>query len=124
MALIVNKLPDVHVSPSELARLQDEYSKAFMFYAGTPPDCEEWAIGKIQGANKYRAAGLRASLPEHLQAAYAGIGDRGAHGAGAEGVQRDRHRLGTGEPPATGAKAEHNDEEDEVTHAGIMNAPA
>ena len=48
MPIHVTKTPDIEVSASELRRLRDEYAQAFMFYAGTPPDFEEWAIAKIQ----------------------------------------------------------------------------
>jgi len=39
---IIDEQPDIHLTASEHARLQDEYRKAFMFYAGTPPTFESW----------------------------------------------------------------------------------
>ena len=48
MPIHITKTPDVHISASELRRLRAEYEQAFMFYAGTPPDFEEWAIARIQ----------------------------------------------------------------------------
>ena len=48
MPIHVTKTPDVYISASELRRLWDEYQQVFMFYAGTRPDFEEWAIARIQ----------------------------------------------------------------------------
>ena len=48
MPLHVIKTPDVYISASDLARLRAEYQRAFMMYAGTPPDFEEWAISKMK----------------------------------------------------------------------------
>lgn len=39
---ISDEKPDVVVTESELRRYKDEYQKAFMFYAGTPPSLEEF----------------------------------------------------------------------------------
>ena len=58
MAIHVKKTPDIEVSASELRQLRDEYAQAFMFYAGTPPDFEEWAIARIQ-----RERAVRPSSP-------------------------------------------------------------
>jgi hypothetical protein len=38
--------PDVYLTESELARLQDEYRQAFSFYAGTPPTFNAWVAQK------------------------------------------------------------------------------
>lgn len=48
MSIHITKTPDVHISASEYQRLLAEYERSFMFYAGTPPDFEEWAIARIQ----------------------------------------------------------------------------
>ena len=42
MTIKIIKQPDVHVTESELARYQDEYQQAYMFFAGTPPTLEEF----------------------------------------------------------------------------------
>jgi len=48
MPIIVTKMPDIHVSASELRRLQHDYAQAFSMYCGPLPDFEEWAIARIQ----------------------------------------------------------------------------
>ena len=48
MPIHVKETPHVTISASELRRLKAEYEQAFMMYAGTPPDFEEWAIARIQ----------------------------------------------------------------------------
>lgn len=45
---IIDEGPDIHLTASEHARLLDEYQKAFMFYAGTPPTFESWVRGRQQ----------------------------------------------------------------------------
>lgn len=42
MAIKIIKSPDVYLTASQLARYRDEYRTSFSFYAGTPPDFEEW----------------------------------------------------------------------------------
>lgn len=53
MGIHVIKTEDVHISASELRRLRAEYQQAFMMYAGTPPDFEEWVIARIKREGKY-----------------------------------------------------------------------
>ena len=36
--------PVLHLTADEYARYMDEYRKAFMFYAGTPPTFESWVV--------------------------------------------------------------------------------
>ena len=48
MTIHVIKTPDVYISASGYKRLQAEYQQAFMVYAGTPPDFDEWAIARIR----------------------------------------------------------------------------
>ena len=48
MSIHIIKTPDVHISASEYRRLLAEYERNFMFYGGTPPCFEEWAIARIQ----------------------------------------------------------------------------
>jgi hypothetical protein len=50
---IVDEQPgsgDVFLTANEHARLQAEYQKAFMFYAGVPPTFESWVRGKQGGS--------------------------------------------------------------------------
>jgi len=43
--------PTLELTASEFNRLQHEYSKAFMFYAGTVPTFEEWVRRQIGGVS-------------------------------------------------------------------------
>lgn len=49
MSIKVIPDPDVYVTESDLARLQDEYRQAFSFYAGTPPTFNAWVAQKRGG---------------------------------------------------------------------------
>jgi hypothetical protein len=40
--IIEDEGPDIFLTADEYARLKDEYQKAFMFYAGSPPTFEQW----------------------------------------------------------------------------------
>ena len=59
MPLIVTKTPNVHITATELRRLEDEYEATFRMYIGTPPDFEEWAIKRIQSQQKELAKEVR-----------------------------------------------------------------
>lgn len=58
MSIIVDKKPDVHVTESELRRYRDEYQKAYMFYAGTPPTLEDF----IRRRKNDKLCGYRPSI--------------------------------------------------------------
>jgi len=63
---VTDSEPDVHVTADELRRYQDEYQKAFMFYAGTPPSLESYIRDKqrraaaIKNEAKLRDCGMGA----------------------------------------------------------------
>ena len=52
--IVVDKEPDVHVTEAELRRYTNEYRKAYMFYAGTPPTLEEFIRRKKNAKDMWR----------------------------------------------------------------------
>jgi hypothetical protein len=46
MGIEIIKTPTIHLTQSQLNRYREEYRRAFMMYAGTPPDFEEWVIAR------------------------------------------------------------------------------
>ena len=44
---IIDDAPiDLYLTRDQYNKLLDEYSKAFMFYSGTPPTFESWVLSK------------------------------------------------------------------------------
>lgn len=55
MSIRIIKKRDVHVTESEFVRYGDEYRKAYMHYAGTPPSLEDF-IRSRQGEKSIRVS--------------------------------------------------------------------
>ena len=57
MPIHLKKTPNVYLTATELKRYREQYRREFSFYAGTPPDFEEWVIQQEAAKGKLNEYG-------------------------------------------------------------------